>query len=86
MFPSLGRLREATGLSSESLDGAFGSDASHPAGRLVALSAVVGATSEDSGSARETVQLRPQADRDRIIACIRAGIADKSLRGGLMET
>ena len=121
---SLSQLREATGLSSASLYGAFGSkaalfaravehyiegpgrvteisadgqlgadalemmlldsirmqsDASHPVGCLVALSAVVGTASEDSDSAREAVKLRRQADRDRITACVRAGIADGSL-------
>ncbi|QVQ53737.1 TetR/AcrR family transcriptional regulator [Spiractinospora alimapuensis] len=125
---SLAQLREATGLSSASLYGAFGSkaglfaravehyiegpgkvtevsadrqpaadaleamllesirmqsDPSHPAGCLIALSAVVGAASEDSGSAREAVQLRRRADRERITACVHAGIADGSLGGGL---
>lgn len=59
------------------------SDTSHPPGCLVALSAVVGSTSEDSGSAQERVRLRRQDDGDRITACVRAGIADGSLHGGL---
>ncbi|TCP39180.1 TetR family transcriptional regulator [Tamaricihabitans halophyticus] len=125
---SLAQLREATGLSSASLYGAFSSkaelfrrvvehyidgpgqvtelslrerpaadaleamlldsiamqsEASHPAGCLVALSAVVGAASEDSAAAREAVQLRRQADRDRITACVRAGISDRSLQQDL---
>ncbi|WP_236787630.1 TetR/AcrR family transcriptional regulator [Amycolatopsis sp. GM8] len=116
---TLAQLRAATGLSSASLYGAFGSksglferavthyvmgpgqvtdlvadtrlsaaealsqmlhasitmqsDPRHPLGCLVTLSATVGAASEESVAAREAAARRREADRSRIVECVRRG-------------
>jgi len=126
---SMAQLRAATGLSSASLYGAFGSkeglferavehyiagpgrvselvadltrdplealrsmlhgtidmqsDAAHPGGCLVALSATLGADGDDDIAARAVVATRRAEDRARIKACLRRGIAAGVIRADL---
>ncbi|GAA0934287.1 TetR/AcrR family transcriptional regulator [Pseudonocardia zijingensis] len=126
---TLAQLREATGLSSASLYGAFGSkselferavehyvkgpgrvtdlvtdpdlsaaealrrmlyasiamqsDPAHPLGCLVALSATVGADTDEGAAARTAAARRRQADRDRITDCVRRGQSSGELTGDL---
>lgn len=126
---SIAQLRAATGLSSASLYGAFGSkeglferavehyiagpgrvsesvrdltrgplealssmlhgtidmqsDAAHPGGCLVALSANLGADGDDDIAARAVVATRRAGDRARIEVCLRRGIAAGVIRADL---
>lgn len=126
---SIAQLRAATGLSSASLYGAFGSkegiferaiehyiagpgqvsgrvgdltldplnaldqmvhgtitmqsDPAHPGGCLVALSASIGASGDDSIAARNVVAARRTKDRAGIEACIRRGIDAGEFRSDL---
>lgn len=126
---SIAQLRAATGLSSASLYGAFGSkeglferavehyiagpgrvselvgdltrdplealgsmlhgtiemqsDAAHPGGCLVTLSATLGADGDDDIAARAVVAARRAEDRARIEACVRRGLAAGVIRAEL---
>lgn len=126
---SIARLRAATGLSSASLYGAFGSkeglferavehyaagpgrvselvgdprrdplealssmlhgtidmqsDAAHPGGCLVTLSATLGADGDDDIAARSVVAERRAEDRARIEACLRRGLTAGVTRADL---
>jgi AcrR family transcriptional regulator len=49
------------------------SDPVHPRGCLIALSATIGANSDEAQAARAAVSRRRSADRSRIVECIRRG-------------